>query len=94
MIIGVLEAVLFIHDSRSLKDKRLIIKSLKDRLHHKFNVSVAETDSLDKWQRSVIGIALVGGDQKFVEKSLNQVFNYIDRSDQYEVVEYHMDYVS
>lgn len=51
-----------------MKDKRRILKSLKDRLHQKFNVSVAETDHLDLWQRAELSCCLVSNDRRHAEQ--------------------------
>ena len=55
MIVGTLEFEVLIREAQSLKDKRRAIKSLKDRIRHRFPVSIAEVDALDHWQRSVLG---------------------------------------
>ena len=77
MIIGVLHIELFIPESGSLKTKRFAIKSIKDRLRKRFNVSVAEIENSDKWQRASLGIATVSNEQKHVEKILDNVMNLI-----------------
>jgi uncharacterized protein YlxP (DUF503 family) len=51
MIVGLLTLELYLFEAQSLKEKRIIIKSLKDRIKNKFNVSVAEVDANDLWQR-------------------------------------------
>lgn len=60
-------------ESHSLKDKRHYVKSLKDRLRSKFNVSVAEIDYQDLWQRSVVAVATVSGDQAHAAQVLDNV---------------------
>jgi len=71
--IGVLTMELRLEHAHSLKEKRHVLESLKDRLRHKFNVSVAEIDYQDLWQRSVVAAVTVSGDQKFAEKVLSAV---------------------
>jgi uncharacterized protein len=93
MVIGVLTFEIFIPTSESLKEKRFVLKSLKDRLKNKFNISVAEIGFQDKWQRSAIGIALIGNEQSHVEESLQHIFTFIDNSEFYEVVSYQFDYL-
>lgn len=73
MIVGVLQAELTVMGSTSLKDKRRVIKSLKDRLASKHNVSVAEVDALDSRQRAVLGVAMVANDSRFVESCLSKI---------------------
>ena len=76
MIVGTLKLRFVLRESHSLKDKRRVIKSLKDTLSNKFNISVAETDEQDVWQTAVLGIAAVGTDTPFVQSVLTQVVNY------------------
>lgn len=72
-IIGVLTLEIHIEDSHSLKDKRSVVKGLKDRLRHKFNISIAEIDGQDTWQRSVLAAVTVSHDRVFAEKVLQAV---------------------
>jgi uncharacterized protein YlxP (DUF503 family) len=71
--IGVLTLDLHIEHSHSLKDKRQVVRSLKDRLRSKFNVAAAELDHLDSWQRAVIGVVTLAGERGRVEEVLQQV---------------------
>ena len=80
MVIGVVTARLAVYEAFSLKDKRRVVKSLKDRLRNKFNVSVAETDAHDSRQRAVITAAIVATDTQFAERCLQQVVNVIEES--------------
>ncbi|MCZ2149744.1 MAG: DUF503 domain-containing protein [Bryobacterales bacterium] len=72
-VIGVLTLELHIEDSHSLKDKRHVVKGLKDRLRHRFNVSVAEIGGQDTWQRSVVAAVTVSGDRGYAEQVLQAV---------------------
>ncbi|MEQ1472963.1 MAG: DUF503 domain-containing protein, partial [Candidatus Acidiferrum sp.] len=69
---------LHIQHAQSLKDKRQVLRSLKDRLRAKFNVAVAELEHHDKWQRSVVGIVTISGEEQHVEESLQQVLAEAD----------------
>lgn len=71
--VGVLILELRLEESHSLKDKRHYVKSLKDRLRTKFNVSVAEIDYQDLWQRGLIAVATVSGDRAHAEQVLQNV---------------------
>ena len=71
--IGVLILELRLDDAHSLKDKRHYIKSLKDRLRSKFNVSVAEIDYQDLWQRGLVAVATVSADQVYAQQVLQNV---------------------
>jgi uncharacterized protein YlxP (DUF503 family) len=77
VIVGTLKLRLVLRESHSLKDKRRVIKSLKDTLSNKFNISVAETDEQDVWQTAEIGVASVGTDGSFVQSVLTSVVNYV-----------------
>jgi uncharacterized protein len=91
MIIGVLTIELFIPDSQSLKDKRQVLHSLKDRLHGKFNLSVAEVDGQDLWQKSVLGMACVANEGSHVNQVLEQALNLIKGMPAVEVVRTHLE---
>jgi uncharacterized protein YlxP (DUF503 family) len=69
-VVGVLTMVLRIEHAHSLKEKRHVVKSLKDRLRHKFNVSVAEIDDQDLHNSAVLAAAVVSSSRIFAEKVL------------------------
>jgi uncharacterized protein YlxP (DUF503 family) len=71
--IGVLTLELRIESSHSLKEKRHVVQSLKDRLRHKFNVAVAEIDYQDLWQRAAIAAVTVSSDREHAGKVLQSV---------------------
>lgn len=73
MIVGSLRVRLLIRESRSLKDKRQVLRSIKDRLRHRFNVSVAEVEAQDHRQLAVLGLAMVGNEGKQVRTTLEQI---------------------
>jgi uncharacterized protein YlxP (DUF503 family) len=72
-VIGVLTLEIYVEDSHSLKDKRHVVKSLKDRLRDRFNVAVAEIDGLDSWQSSVVAAVTVSNDRVHAEQLLQAV---------------------
>jgi uncharacterized protein len=71
--IGVLTLEVHIEDAHSLKDKRHVVKSLKDRLRSKFNVAVSEIDRQDLWQSAVVAAVTVSGDHARAEQVLQSV---------------------
>ncbi len=71
--IGVLTLELRLENSHSLKDKRHVVRSLKDRLRNKFNVAVAEIDYQDLWQRAAVAVVTVSSDHVHAEKVLRSV---------------------
>ncbi|MFH1761399.1 MAG: DUF503 domain-containing protein [bacterium] len=86
MHVGVITLELFIPASQSLKGKRSVIKSAKDRIANKFNVSVAEVDYTDLRQRSLIGVAMVSNDPKIIEKTFQQIELLIEEDYRVQVI--------
>ncbi|MGH8720773.1 MAG: DUF503 domain-containing protein [Burkholderiales bacterium] len=72
MIVGVIVWELHLAACQSLKDKRAVVKGLKDRLHHRFNVSVAETAHQDLWQRAELAASVVSTDRRHAERVLQE----------------------
>jgi uncharacterized protein len=70
MVIGIIAWELEVFGCHSLKEKRSVIKSLKDRLHDRFNISVAETDHHDLWQRAELTACVVANESKHAESVL------------------------
>ena len=79
MAVGLLTLELFIAEAHSLKDKRQILRSLKDRLREHFNVAVAELDYEDTWQRSVVGVVTLANEEHHVQESLQKVLAEADK---------------
>jgi uncharacterized protein len=86
MVVGLCTVELFISGSQSLKDKRQVLHSLKDRLRGKFNISIAEVDGQDLWQRAVLGMACVANDGSYVSQVLEQAMNVIKSMPAVEIV--------
>lgn len=78
MIVGAALVELHVHGSRSLKQKRGVVKSIVARLRNRFNVSVAEVGGQDTWQRAVLGLAVAGGDRARVRRNLEGAVDYIE----------------
>ncbi len=79
MPVGLLTLELHIPDAQSLKDKRQVLRSLKDKLRRDFNVAVAELEHHDTWQRSVVGIVTISNEEKHVREMLQKVLDEADR---------------
>lgn len=73
MPIGLLTLEIHISDARSLKDKRQVVRSLKDRLRAHYNVAVAELDHQELWQRARVGVVGISSDGKYLEGSLQEI---------------------
>jgi uncharacterized protein YlxP (DUF503 family) len=79
MPVGLLTLELHLADAQSLKDKRQVLRSLKERLRANFNVAVAELDFEDTWQRSVVGVVTLSNQEQHVEEALQKVLAEADR---------------
>jgi uncharacterized protein YlxP (DUF503 family) len=93
MVIGILQIELSIPDAFSLKDKRQSVRSLKDRIRHGYNVSIAEVGALDQHRRALLGIAMVSNDKVYVESVLNQLVNLIKVTPLVGLEDYQIDYL-
>lgn len=91
MVIGILNIDLSIPGNNSLKGKRQILRSLKDKIKGKFNVSVAEVGNKDLWQRANLGIAVVSDDRRQANRILSKVIELIELSNYTELVDYEME---
>jgi len=79
MPVGLLTLELQLPEARSLKDKRQVLRSLKDRLRGRFNVAVAELDFQDVWNQSVVGVVTLSNAEQHVEESLQLVLAEANR---------------
>jgi uncharacterized protein YlxP (DUF503 family) len=77
MFVGVLRLTLHLPEPGSLKSKRHLLRSAIDRVKARFNVSIAEVEDNDLWQRSVVGVAAVGNDHAFVNETLDKVAGFV-----------------
>jgi uncharacterized protein YlxP (DUF503 family) len=86
MTAGALRVEFLVPGAMSLKDKRRAVRSLKDRMRHRFNVSVAEIDHQELWRRAALGVAAVGTEGRFVRRVLDEVLDFLRRDRRIEVV--------
>ena len=91
MTVGVLQIEVSIPDAFSLKDKRRVIKSLKDRIAHGHNVSIAEVGGLDEHRRCVLGMAMVSNDSRYVEGALSKLVDFVRMNPQVSLIDYQID---
>ncbi len=92
MIVGVLEVELLLYDATSLKEKRKVLRSLKDRIQNRFNVSVAEVDGQDLWQRATFAFAVVGRDGAHVSRVLQEIMQFLEQDTRFEITTHHMEF--
>ena len=78
MVIASCRLELSVPGATSLKDKRRVLSSVMERARHKFNISVAEVEAQELWQRAVIGIALVSGDMAFARDAIDRIVAFVE----------------
>ena len=93
MIVGLLTLELHLPESNSLKSKRMIVKSLKDRIKNKYNVSIAEIDANDLWQRCVLGAACVSNGTRIINQTLNSIREMVIDTPSVELIDSKMEMI-
>ncbi len=73
MIVGSLRIRLLVRESRSLKDKRQVVRSIKDRLRNQFNISVAEVEAQEHRQLAVLGVAMVSNEAHHIRTAFDAI---------------------
>ncbi len=93
MIIGVLQLDLQLPGAQSLKDKRMMVRSIKDKVRREFNVSIAEVADHDLWQSAVLAVVMVSTDQSFANQVLSKVVERVTAGGDWVVVDYHLTFL-
>jgi uncharacterized protein YlxP (DUF503 family) len=78
MVVGICRVSLMVPESHSLKEKRMVLRRIKDRTRQKFNVAIAEVGDNDAWQSAQIGFAVVANERGFVESVVTRVVGFIE----------------
>jgi uncharacterized protein YlxP (DUF503 family) len=78
VVVGICSLELLLAENHDLKGKRMVLKSVKDRVRNRFNVSIAEVDDLELWQRATLGVACVSKDRDQVERTLAHVATFVE----------------
>ncbi len=86
MIVGIMEVEFRIEDSRSLKDKRRVVKSLINRTRNNFNVSISEIDSNDMLNLATIGLSFVSNSSRFADKTFDKVIAFWENNFDIEII--------
>lgn len=88
MFVGIVRIELHLPASRSLKDKRSVVRSLKERIRQRVQAAVAEVDHQDLWQRAAIGVAVVSGDRQQVDEMLQSVRRLVEGTYEAELLDW------
>ena len=94
MVVGIGIITFRLHDTRSLKGKRKIVKSIISRLRNSFNASVGEVGSNDIYQRAEIGFTLTGNDRLVINSKIDKMFNMADEMGLAEIVDTKMEIIN
>ncbi|MBI2882506.1 MAG: DUF503 domain-containing protein [Candidatus Methylomirabilis oxyfera] len=94
MTVGTCRVELHLAGNTSLKGKRRVVKGIKDRIRGRFNVSVAEVDRLNEWQRATLGIACISNNARLVDETLTKVVNLIEADADALILDYGIDLVA
>ncbi len=95
MVVGVLKVSLHIPETRSLKGKRQVVKRLIQRMNGRFkNVAVSEVADQDLWQKAVLGITTVGPDSRLINRILDQILDYMEEFEDFEIIQAEIDIIS
>jgi ribosome-binding factor A len=93
MTIGILKIILFIHDSNSLKQKRMVLHSLKARLRNNFNIAVTQIADEDKWQKATLVIAGVEKNKGKMNSILSRIVNFMEDFGGANLVDYEIELI-
>lgn len=92
MVVGVCTIELRMREVHSLKGKRQVLKSITSRVKNNFNVAIAEVDYQDKWQRALLGVAVVSTALDHANSILSKVVNFVESMYIAEVLDYHIEF--
>jgi uncharacterized protein YlxP (DUF503 family) len=89
--VATLEVTLLIRESHSLKSRRRVLRSLKDRIRSRFNVSVADVGDQNLWQRAELAVAVVSNDGRFANEMLSKVLNLVGSEPRVEIINHRIE---
>ena len=88
MLIGSLRLEIHLPAADSLKAKRSVVNHVKERVRHRFNAAIAEVGHQDLWQRTTLGVAVVGEEAPVLERALHEILAVIEREERLAVLDY------
>jgi uncharacterized protein YlxP (DUF503 family) len=93
MHVGTLRVYFQVLSARSLKEKRQVLRSAKDRLQSRFNISVAEIGSQDLWNAGELGVAMVGTDHRYVNGAMEKVLAFLEANPAIRIIEHDIEII-
>lgn len=93
MVVGLLQLDLHVPLAQSLKDKRSVLKRLKDQLRGRFNIAVAELEPSEQWQRATVGVATISEEKSYAQGVLRQVTEWVESTRLVNVIQIDEEYL-
>ncbi len=87
-VVGILQFSLLIRGARSLKEKRKVIRSVKDRYRSRYNVSIAEVDDQDLHNKATLAVAMAGSDREYVGSALAKIVEHVRYHPEAELIDH------
>ena len=87
MIVGICKVCLFLPGCRSLKEKRSVLRKVKDKFFSKYKILLAEVEDMDLWQKATLGFAVVGNDKRTIEGLMEKAVNFLEFKDGAQVID-------
>src|SRR5437762_180890 len=97
MVVGVCRVTLLVPESHSLKERRMVLRRIKDKVAHKFNVAIAEVGTgeyADSWQSAQLGFSVVSNQHTFTQSMVQKILAYIDEISMAKIVDDEQDYLN
>jgi len=91
--VGVLKIDFHIPESSSLKEKRSVLRHIRDKIRANFNVSISEVANHDKWQLATFAVATVSNDKKHVDATLNKIKNFFEKNKYIVIIDYQIEMI-
>ncbi len=95
MVVGIAKVEIFFPEPNSLKSKRQILNAIIQKIESQFKkVSLAEVDGQDFWQKTTIGISIVGKNKKIVDKKITSILNFLQNDARLEIIKAEIEFIS
>jgi len=92
-VVGILQFTVMIRGAHSLKEKRSVVRSIKDRFRHHYNISISEVDAHEIYNQAVLGIAMMGNDSKYVESGLKKILDQLRVHPEAELIDHTLELI-
>jgi uncharacterized protein YlxP (DUF503 family) len=94
MVVGVCRVTLMVSESHSLKEKRMVLRRIKDRVSNKFNCAIAEVGDQDEWQSAELGFSVVSNEYGFTQSMVQKILQFIEDLAVAKIIDDEQDYIT